>query len=156
MIGGSEPELTARARAFDAGVFERGAEEVVRTDGATVISTPSLPTVPHLNAVVVHGALDGAAVQALVDQHHGGLPTHRVVVHDEAAGERLAAELPARGWSAMTVGLSAAFSAVGYPTGRPQQPRRKESDTSCASNLHSRAFAVGEPNQREEKRLSKP
>jgi GNAT superfamily N-acetyltransferase len=96
----SDPSLAARARAFDAGVFERGAEEVVRLDGATVISTPSLPTVPHLNTVVVHDALDADAIEALAGEHHAGIANRRVVVEDEAHGERLAAELQRRGWAA--------------------------------------------------------
>jgi GNAT superfamily N-acetyltransferase len=79
-------------------VFERAAEQVLRRDGATVLSTPSLPTVAHLNAVLVHGALDGAAVEALCEDHHAGLPNRRVVVDDEAVAERLAADLRPRGW----------------------------------------------------------
>ena len=94
----TESALAERARAFDAAVFERGAEEVVRSDGATVISTPSLPTVPHLNAVFVHDTLEGAAVEALVERHHAGLPSWRVVVDDDGHSERLAAELGPRGW----------------------------------------------------------
>ena len=65
---------------------------------ATVLSTPSLPSVPHLNTVLLHGALDGKQVEALVEEHHGGLPTHRVVVDDEAVSDRLAGELVPRGW----------------------------------------------------------
>lgn len=40
----------------------------MRVDGATVLSTPSLPTVAHLNTVFLHGALDGAGVEALVEE----------------------------------------------------------------------------------------
>jgi GNAT superfamily N-acetyltransferase len=91
--------LAARARAFDSGVFERAAEHVTTVGGATVVSTPSLPLARHLNRVVVHGGdLDADAVEALAAEHLGTLPERLVVVDDETAGERLAAELPARGW----------------------------------------------------------
>ncbi len=92
-------DLAARARAFDAGVFERAAEHVATVHGATVVSTPSLPLVPHLNSVVVEGAdLDADAVEALAGEHLGTLPLRRIVVADEPLGERLSAELPGRGW----------------------------------------------------------
>ena len=92
-------DLAARARAFDAGVFERAAEHVTTAGGATLVSTPSLPLVPHLNSVVVEGGdLDADAVEALAAEHLGTLPDRRIVVTDEALGERLAAELPGRGW----------------------------------------------------------
>jgi GNAT superfamily N-acetyltransferase len=92
-------DLVARARAFDAGVFERAAEHVTTRGGATVITTPSLPLARHLNSVIVHGGdLDADAVEALAAEHLGTLPERRIVVDDETAGERLAAELPVRGW----------------------------------------------------------
>ena len=71
----------------------------MRLEQATVVSTPSLPTVPHLNTVFLHGALAGAALESLVEEHHGGLPNRRVVIDDEAVSERLAAELRPRGWA---------------------------------------------------------
>ena len=91
--------LAERARAFDTGVFVRAAEQVVRLEEATVLSTPSLPTVPHLNTAFVHGALDGAGVEALLEAHHAGLPNRRAVVEDDAVSERIAAELVPRGWA---------------------------------------------------------
>jgi GNAT superfamily N-acetyltransferase len=77
----------------------RAAERVVRLEEATVLCTPSLPTVAHLNTVILHAALDGAGLEALVEAHHAGLPNRRVVVDDDAASERLAAELVPRGWA---------------------------------------------------------
>jgi len=87
-----------RARAFDAGVFLRAAERLERLDGATLISHPTLSRVPHLNTIVLHAALDAAAVEALAGELQAGLPHRRVLVEDERHGERLAAELVARGW----------------------------------------------------------
>jgi len=107
-----------RARAFDLGVFVRAAEEVVRLEEATVLSTPSLPTVPHLNTVFLHGALDGAGVEALVEAHHAGLPNRRVVVDDDAVSERLAAELLPRGWAVHRLVLLARGGAEPPPEAR--------------------------------------
>jgi len=81
-------------------VFERGAEQVVRLDGATVILTPSLPTVPHLNSVFVHADVGADAVEAIAAAHLDGLGNHRVVIDGEATGARLRPELEARGWTA--------------------------------------------------------
>jgi GNAT superfamily N-acetyltransferase len=93
-------ELVARALRQDFGVFERGAERVVRLDGATAILTPSLPTVPHLNTVFIHARLDADAVEALAAEQLAGLGNQRVVIDDEAHGGALRPELEARGWTA--------------------------------------------------------
>jgi hypothetical protein len=61
----------------------------VRLDGATVIRTPSLPAVAHLNTLVVHAGLDADAVEALASEQRRGLASRRVVVDDEGVGERL-------------------------------------------------------------------
>jgi GNAT superfamily N-acetyltransferase len=71
-------------------VFERAAERIARLDGATVLWHPTLPDVPHLNALVVHGDLEPAEIEALFDAH----PATRIVVEDDD----LAAALVARGW----------------------------------------------------------
>ena len=79
-----------RARSFDAAYFERGAETITRLDGATLLAHPTLPGVPHLNAIAVHGDLGPDDVEALSALH--GVP--RVIVDDED----LAAALTGRGW----------------------------------------------------------
>jgi GNAT superfamily N-acetyltransferase len=96
-------DLVARAIRQDFGVFERGAEQVLRVDGATAIRTPSLPTVPHLNTVFVHAPLTVDAIEALAAEQLAGLRNLRVVIDDEAHGEALRPELEARGWT--TYGL---------------------------------------------------
>lgn len=90
--------LAERARAFDRGVFERAVQRVVRVPGATALSHPPLPRVPHLNCVRLEADLDAEAVETLAEELQAGLPHRRVAVDDEAAGERLAGELGARGW----------------------------------------------------------
>ena len=95
----TDAPLAARALAFDAGIFERGADRVLRVGDATVLLTPSLPSVAHLNFVHVHAPLDASRVEALAHEHHSGLPSLRVVVDDPAHSERFAAELRARGWA---------------------------------------------------------
>ena len=71
-------------------MFERAAERVVRLGGATVLWHPTLPEVPHLNALVVPGGLSPEAVEALYEEH----PVTRVAVDDDA----LAAAMAERGW----------------------------------------------------------
>jgi GNAT superfamily N-acetyltransferase len=91
---------------------------VVRAGGATVLSTPSLPTVPHLNTVLLHGGLDGDALEALVEEHHRRLPSRRVVVDDEALAERLAGERRPRGWAVHPLVLLARDGAAPPPEAR--------------------------------------
>ena len=55
----------------------------------------------------MHGALDGAGLEALVETHHAGLPNRRVVVDDDAVSERLAGELLPRGWAVHPLALLA-------------------------------------------------
>jgi GNAT superfamily N-acetyltransferase len=74
-------------------------EEIVRLDGATLLRTPSLARVPHLNTLVVTADLGADAVQALAAQHG----VERVVVDDEDLGARLADEL--RGWEVERLAL---------------------------------------------------
>ena len=95
----TDETLAERARAFDHGVFERGVEHVARLDGVTVLTTPSLPTVPHLNTLVVHAALGAEEIESLAGEHLAGLANQRVVIDGEEHGERLREELPARGWT---------------------------------------------------------
>jgi GNAT superfamily N-acetyltransferase len=86
--------LAARARAFDLAVFERAAERVVRDDRATLISTPSLPRVPHLHGVVLHEPAGADVAEALADELLGDLPFRRLLASDDA----LVSALVARGW----------------------------------------------------------
>jgi len=90
----TEGDRSERARAFDLGVFERAAERLEQLDGATLITHPTLPRVPHLNTLVLRAPMDPAAAEALAAEHQGDLPFRRLVVHDEA----LAGDLAARGW----------------------------------------------------------
>jgi GNAT superfamily N-acetyltransferase len=94
-------DLAARARAFDVGVFERAAEEVVRLDGGKLLRTPSLARVPHLNSLWLDADADADSAEALAAQH----AAEWVIAGDEAQGERLAGELPARGWGLERVAL---------------------------------------------------
>src|SRR5688500_17471754 len=86
--------LSSRARAFDLGMFERAADVVVRDDRATLISTPSLPRVPHLHGVVLHAPTGPDEAEALAEELLGELPFRRLLAHDEA----LVPALQARGW----------------------------------------------------------
>lgn len=95
----ADAALAARAAAFDAGVFERAAEELRRHDGATLIAHPTLPAVPHLNTVLLPGDADADRVEAVADALQAGVPHRRVVLLDEDAGRRVAPELAARGWT---------------------------------------------------------
>ena len=90
----------------------------MRLEQATVLSTPSLPTVAHLNTVFLRGAPDAADLEALVEAHHAGLPTRRVVVEDEASSERLVAELLPRGWAVHRLVLLAREGAEPPPEAR--------------------------------------
>ena len=71
----------------------------MRLGGATAVLTPSLPTVPHLNTVFVHAPLGADAIETLADEQLAGLCNQRVVIDDEAHGERIASELEGRGWT---------------------------------------------------------
>ena len=72
----------------------------MRLDGATAILTPSLPTVPHLNTLFVHGDLDAGAVESLAGEQLDGLSNQRVAIDDETVSRRVGPELEARGWTA--------------------------------------------------------
>ena len=86
--------LAERARAFDLGVFERASDRVVRDERATLISTPTLRSVPHLHGVVLHAQMAVGDAEALADDLLGDLPFRRLLVPDEALVE----PLEARGW----------------------------------------------------------
>jgi GNAT superfamily N-acetyltransferase len=90
--------LVERARSLEASLYINAAERVLTLSGATILSTPSLPTVSHLNTVLVHSLLDGPAIEALCDRYHRGLPNRRAVVDEEATSDELRADLAARGW----------------------------------------------------------
>jgi GNAT superfamily N-acetyltransferase len=103
--------LSARARAFDLGVFERASDRVVRSERATLISTPSLARVPHLHGVVLHGRPSAGEAEALADELMGALPFRRLLAPDEA----LVAPLVARGWQHEPVLLLARDGALEPP-----------------------------------------
>ncbi len=73
----------------------------MRLDGATLLRTPSLPLIPHLNSLVVHDALGVDAIEALAAEH--GRP--RILVGDEAYGAELAGALEPRGWQLALLAL---------------------------------------------------
>lgn len=66
----------------------------MRGDRATLISSPSLPRVPHLHGVVLHGPTGPDEAEALADELLGELPFRRLLARDEA----LVPALQARGW----------------------------------------------------------
>ncbi len=66
----------------------------MRSDRATLISTPSLPHVPHLHGVVLHGPTGADEAEALVDELLAAVSFRRVLAADEA----LVPALEARGW----------------------------------------------------------
>jgi GNAT superfamily N-acetyltransferase len=103
--------LAPRARAFDLGVFERASDRVVRDERATLISTPSLPRVPHLHGVVLHGRADADEAEALAGELLGDLPFRRLLVPDDALVEPLVA----RGWHHEPVLLLARDGALEPP-----------------------------------------
>ena len=92
-------------------MFERAADEVVRDDRATLISSPSLPRVPHLNGVVLHGPTGPDEAEALADELLGDLPFRRLLAPDEALVEPLVV----RGWRHEPVLLLARDGALAPP-----------------------------------------
>lgn len=90
----------AAALALDRSVRVNGARQARAIPGGIVIRHPSLPSIHHLNAVVLEAPLAGAlrdpeAIGALAERHLGDLG-HRHVVAD--GGEPLAPGLRERGW----------------------------------------------------------
>jgi GNAT superfamily N-acetyltransferase len=121
----TDASLAARAAAFDAGVFERAAEELRRVDGATLLAHPTLPRVPHVNTVLVAGEADADRVEAIAEALQADGPHRRVVVQDEAAGRRAAPELAARGWTAealLLLGRPGALDPVEGPVRAEEVP----------------------------------
>jgi GNAT superfamily N-acetyltransferase len=103
--------LSERARAFDLGVFERASDRVIRSERATLISTPSLPRVPHLHGVVLHGGPSADEAEALAGELMGELRFRRLLAPDEALVE----PLRARGWQHEPVLLLARDGALEPP-----------------------------------------
>jgi len=140
----------------------------VRDGRATLISTPSLPRVPHLHGVVLHGPMDADEAEALADAHFGALPFRRLLPADDA----LVPALTARGWSDDPVLLLARDGALEPPeavalaeevpygqvrglrdewirsepwaTGEDRLRDARESDRRMLGAIPTRAFAVFE------------
>ena len=85
-----------------------------RSERATLISTPSLPDVPHLHGVVAHEPIDAGAAVALADELHGDVPFRRLLpaLGDDALADALAA----RGWVEEPVLLLARDGALEPPS----------------------------------------
>lgn len=90
------------ALALDRRVAIGGATETIAIPEGCVVLTPDLPTVRHLNVVVLDaplpGELDAATLIALANRWLDGLPHRFVRVDDQAGAQRLEPELVAAGW----------------------------------------------------------
>lgn len=87
-------DLGARALAFDHGVFERAVDHVEHGAHASLLATPSLPRVPHMQAVVLHVPMDAGEAEALAEERQQALAYRRLLSLDDALAEALVA----RGW----------------------------------------------------------
>jgi GNAT superfamily N-acetyltransferase len=87
-------DLAARALAFDHAVFARSVDRVEHGARASVIATPSLPRVPHLQAVLLHAPMDAGEAEALAEDRQQALGFRRLLSLDGALAEALVA----RGW----------------------------------------------------------
>jgi len=140
----------------------------VRDERATLISTPSLPRVPHLHGVVLHGPAEPDDAEALADEHFRELPFRRLLAADDA----LVDALTARGWHHEPVLLLARDGALEPPgagalaeqvpyghvrglrdewirsapwaTGEDRVSDARESDRRMFAAIPTRAFAVFE------------
>jgi GNAT superfamily N-acetyltransferase len=96
-----------RALAFERSIRVRAAERLVALPAGVVVLHDGLPNKWHLNAVLLDAPLpadvDAAALSHLADEHLGERGHRHVVLDDGAAGERLAPELVARGWTVQRV-----------------------------------------------------
>jgi GNAT superfamily N-acetyltransferase len=94
-------ELEA-ATEFDRRMNRRAASDAQPIPMGWVLRHPALPDVHHLNLVALvdplPAAMTGGELAALVDAHQAGLGHRRVMLDDADAGERMSAELEARGW----------------------------------------------------------
>ncbi len=111
----------ARTAAFERALVERTVERCEPLPGGLAFFTPSLPQVWDLNFIRLE-RVDGAPAAALVDtaervQGAAGLAHRRLVVADEAEGERLAPGLRGLGWKCERYLTMVAGPASGRPTG---------------------------------------
>lgn len=90
--------------AFDRGIRMRGAQRVVEIPGGVVVRHDELPSLYHLNAVLL-GSLrgDAARLARLADEHLGDLGHRHIVIDDADAAERVAPQLLASGWTRQRV-----------------------------------------------------
>jgi GNAT superfamily N-acetyltransferase len=93
----------AAALAFDRAVRVRGARRTIELPEGVVLLHDRLPTLHHLNAVMLDAplpySLDAAAIARLADGCLGHLTHRYVVLDDPAAGARVAGELREAGWT---------------------------------------------------------
>lgn len=88
----------SRIAAFERGSLALTADEMTSTPHGWVARTPSLPVVRSLNQVGVSGPIGLEDALELLELHLGDLPYRQLVLEDEPAGERFAAELGPSGW----------------------------------------------------------
>jgi GNAT superfamily N-acetyltransferase len=95
------------AIAFDRAICARGAQRSIDVAGGVVLLHDELKSKWTLNSVRLdtpaRPGLDADGVCELADEHLGHLSHRYVVIDDAAAGERIAPELLARGWSVQRV-----------------------------------------------------
>jgi GNAT superfamily N-acetyltransferase len=92
----------AAALAFDRALRVRGAERMIELPEGQVLLHDGLPTIHHLNAVMLDAPLPAsfgaAAIARLADECLGHLTHRYVVLDDGAAGAGIAGELRRSGW----------------------------------------------------------
>jgi hypothetical protein len=100
----ADDQLTA-ALSADLAARLRAAPQSVAVDGGWVVRNARLARVHHLNAIVLGttavldpATYDADAIEALTERWQAELQDRCVVIDDEPAAQRLAIELPKRGW----------------------------------------------------------
>jgi ribosomal protein S18 acetylase RimI-like enzyme len=108
-------EALARAWAFERAVQDRCAARTREFEFGTALYNEQLRRVYDANLVRFERGfeeLDGDTVETAADELQAGLAHRKVVVPDEQAGARLAAELKPRGWRAYVL-VSLAYEGPG-------------------------------------------
>lgn len=136
----------ARALALDRELRTRASERIVASAWGRALLCPSLPRVFNLNVLHVDAAGDGLDAQGLQDEADlllggAGLRHRRVLVDDEALGERLTDGLLALGWQVRPFGLMVHRR----PLDRPPDPAlAREVDVQTLQEIH-RAYLRTQP-----------
>ena len=105
MNGAAAAGDLAAARSADLATRLRACPESVSIDDGWVVRDGRLAAVHQLNAIVLGtmvpldpAAYDGDAIERLARRWQADLPDRCVVIDDERTAERLAVDLPDRGW----------------------------------------------------------